>query len=237
MIKDIIFPKGSFRRHIARTLRSHPLLGWLAITRSVLASIKLTGKIWPVRCFIYPHINLNIKTTSTSNITMKGTLTVRPWGGEKGASYLEVGPSGCLEINGDFEIGQGIIIIIGRGAKLQIAGRQSESASGITSNTKIMVEESMFIGRDCIISWDCFLTDSDWHDTFHFNNKNKRSSPVVIGDHVWIGHGASILKGTVIEEGCIVASKATTINSKFNSNTLIAGTPARQIKNNVSWER
>ena len=92
-----------------------------------------------------------------------------------------------------------------------------------------MVEESVDIGYDCIIAWDVFISDSNWHDISGVT----RISPISIGDHVWISHGVSVLKGAVIPSGCIVGAKSLVTNVFDTEKSLIAGIPAKLIKNNV----
>lgn len=53
---------------------------------------------------------------------------------------------------------------------------------------------------------------------------------VKIGDNCWIGAKATILDGTIIGNGCIVAAGAV-VKGKFPDNVIIGGVPARIIKN------
>lgn len=54
-------------------------------------------------------------------------------------------------------------------------------------------------------------------------------SPVTISDDVWIGFGASILKGVTIGQGAIVGAGAL-VNADVPSWTVVAGSPARVIR-------
>lgn len=52
---------------------------------------------------------------------------------------------------------------------------------------------------------------------------------------MWIGCGVKIYKGTVIPEGCVIASD-TIVKGVFEiENSLIGGNPARVIKENIKW--
>jgi len=53
---------------------------------------------------------------------------------------------------------------------------------------------------------------------------------IKIGSNCWIGAKATILDGTVIGDGCIVAAGAV-VSGKFPNNVIIGGVPARIIKN------
>ena len=55
------------------------------------------------------------------------------------------------------------------------------------------------------------------------------SSPVVIGDAVWIGGNSTILKGVTIGDGAIVA-RGSVVTKNVEPFTLVAGNPARKVK-------
>ena len=130
-------------------------------------------------------------------------------------------------------MGPNVHISVGSFGVLKIKGTDKSSGSGVTCDTRIMVKKSLEIGADCIIAWDCFITDSDWHKM----DGSVRTEPVIIGDNVWISHGVSILKGSSIGSGSIIGAKSI-VNSKFvTKNALIVGNPARVCRQGVKWER
>jgi acetyltransferase-like isoleucine patch superfamily enzyme len=53
---------------------------------------------------------------------------------------------------------------------------------------------------------------------------------VTIGNNCWIGAGATILAGVTIGDGCVIAAGAI-VNRSFPPNSVIAGIPAKLIKN------
>ena len=60
------------------------------------------------------------------------------------------------------------------------------------------------------------------------------AKPVVIGDRVWIGQGAVILKGVTIGNGAIIAA-GSVVTKDVPPNTMVAGNPAVVKKENVKW--
>ena len=62
----------------------------------------------------------------------------------------------------------------------------------------------------------------------------KCARPIDIGNHVWIGSKANILKGIKIGEGAIVASGAV-VTKDVPEHSLVAGDPAKVIRQNVEW--
>ncbi len=92
------------------------------------------------------------------------------------------------------------------------------------------------IGTDCLISWGVEIRVGDWHTicdrTGNIINYNQ---DVIIGNHVWCGSNVMILKGSIIPDGCVIGTRSL-VTHKFNiPNTIIAGSPAKIIKENIIW--
>ncbi len=112
--------------------------------------------------------------------------------------------------------------------------------------SRIYCSEQITIGDYVLISDNVSIMDSDLHpiqaskrreisDSWadgHFPNvyNDIRSSPVHISNDVWIGFGASILKGVTIGEGAIVGA-GSLVTSNVPCWTIVAGTPAQPIRN------
>ena len=176
---------------------------------------------------------LHIIKEEKSSLIINGSLCIESFFGGNNNSMIHLGKNSTLTIDGDFIIGNGVKIFLYENAELYIGGKLNESASGITENTKIMVKKKMHIGKDCLISWNVFISDSDWHAIDGVNEQ----ADVYIGDHVWIAPNVSILKGTKIGRGSIVSTNALTMNKEYPQNVLLAGSPANIKKNNVVWHR
>lgn len=102
--------------------------------------------------------------------------------------------------------------------------------------TRINVATSVDIGQDCAIAWDCDILDSDFHRVRNLDGSLSRvSAPVVIADRVWIGAGVKILKGTTIGEDSVVAAGAI-VSGSFPPKSLIAGSPARVVRQIDGWD-
>ncbi len=110
----------------------------------------------------------------------------------------------------------------------------------------IMAEERIEIGSHCLISWNVGIADSDFHpidpalrriDAMalapFYEGKPARpligTKPVHIGDNVWIGMGALILKGVSIGSDAVVAAGAV-VSKDVPPGAVVAGNPAAIVK-------
>lgn len=60
---------------------------------------------------------------------------------------------------------------------------------------------------------------------------------VIIGKHVWIGAFAHFLKGSSIPDNCVASYRSLVTREFTNENVIIGGTPAKEIKEIVVWEK
>ncbi|WP_156922300.1 acyltransferase [Cohnella thermotolerans] len=100
----------------------------------------------------------------------------------------------------------------------------------LNRRSEVMCKRHVKIGSHCAISWDVTITDTDYHTL----EGTEPTMPVVIGDHVWIGCKAVILKGVTIGRGAVVAAGAV-VSKDVPARALVAGVPARVVRENVSW--
>src|SRR5207248_10691357 len=110
----------------------------------------------------------------------------------------------------------------------------------------VMAEERIEIGSHCLISWNVWIADSDFHPLEpaqrlidaqalapYFKDRPSRpklkTAPVKIADNVWIGMNATILKGVRIGENSVVAA-GSVVSKSVPSNTVVAGNPAVEVR-------
>lgn len=100
------------------------------------------------------------------------------------------------------------------------------------------VNESITIGSDVMIAQTATIRDTD--HAFQRTNRPMLeqgivTSPVVIEDDVWIGHGATILKGVRIGRGSIVAAGAV-VTKDVPPFSIVGGIPAKIIKSRLDMQ-
>ena len=91
------------------------------------------------------------------------------------------------------------------------------------------------IGKECMFSNEIVFRTGDSHSIIDCDgNRINHSKDIKIGTHVWIGSQVVILKGASIGDNSIVGTRSL-VTSTFGSNCVIGGSPAKTIKQGVSW--
>ena len=105
----------------------------------------------------------------------------------------------------------------------------------IGHHTSLVVSSSVRVGKHCLIAGDVRISDYDGHP---IDAECRRAGepapvdsirPVVIGDDVWIGNNALILKGVHIGDRSIVGAGAV-VTRDVPPDVVVAGNPARVVK-------
>ncbi|MDO5548128.1 MAG: acyltransferase [Eubacteriales bacterium] len=94
-------------------------------------------------------------------------------------------------------------------------------------NVSITALKMIEIGDNCKVANNVVIVDHD-HD-YHNSNIGYQCAPVVIGNNVWIGANAVILKGVTIGDNAVIAA-GSVVNKDVPSEAIVAGIPARIIK-------
>jgi acetyltransferase-like isoleucine patch superfamily enzyme len=145
-------------------------------------------------------------------------------------------------------IGDGNILYIGRDARLRgdcdLLLEDGGSwiyigAQTTMTRTQLIASEGRNIrfGQDCMVAAGTVVRTSDSHSIL--DARGVRTNPamhVTIGDHVWIGLRALVMKGVQIGSGAIVAA-GSVVTRDVRGRDLAAGIPARTVRRNVDWKR
>lgn len=137
---------------------------------------------------------------------------------------------GKMLIEGNFSIGRGCKIDVGKNGVLKIG-----KGGYINSNTKLIVTHKLEIGDNCAISWDCQFLDEDFHKIDYGNKRETTFNDIFIGNNVWIGCGVKIYKGSYIANGCVIASDSVVKGIFKQKKCLLGGYPVKVLKENIDW--
>lgn len=130
---------------------------------------------------------------------------------------------------GRTDVGYGSYIQVGSNATLRIGN------TFINREVKIICNKSITIGDGCIVAMGAVIRDNDGGNHKILAEGYENAKPVTIGNHVWLGENVMVLKGVTIGEGAIVAASSL-VTKDVPAHTLVAGSPAKVIRENVEWE-
>ncbi len=125
-------------------------------------------------------------------------------------------------------------------------GRVEIGAYTAISGIRIEAATEVVIGRYCQISYHVDIHDNNGHPLDPEKRRNQmvrvhengmdlnsvyesETEPVVIGDNVWIGHDATILKGVTIGDNAVIAT-GSVVTRDVPPGTVAAGNPAKIVK-------
>jgi acetyltransferase-like isoleucine patch superfamily enzyme len=153
-----------------------------------------------------------------------------------------------LALDGLAFIGGGVKLQVKRGARLDL-GRWSWLGHG----TKIRVHEGevsigaktvlgqectisayqhVSIGRECVVADRVMLIDFD-HGVVDVERPIRLQGiykrDVRVGNNVWIGYGACILRGVTVGDNAVIGTNAV-VTSDVPANAVVGGVPARVIR-------
>lgn len=102
----------------------------------------------------------------------------------------------------------------------------------VNSRSEIRARELVRIGAGSIIGFDVLVTDTNHHEL----EGSVTTAPTIIGENVWIGARAVVLRGVTIGDGAIVAA-GSVVTRNVPARALVAGNPAAVRRENVAWRR
>ena|SRR5215213_1593603 len=95
---------------------------------------------------------------------------------------------------------------------------------------------SIDIGSGCLFA-SAYIVTSDYHSIYSTLNEKRINypKPITIEDRVWIGKDVTILKGAYIGSGSVVGINSVVTKEFKRKNVILAGNPAKIVKENISW--
>ncbi len=133
-----------------------------------------------------------------------------------------------MVVDGQFQVFGNSYIRVAKGGKLILNGGFINENVQITAGDVVEIGNGFTCGRDVVIrSYDGHTICQEGYVV---------SAPIKIGNHVWIGQGATILKGVTIGDGAIIAAGAI-VTKDVPSGCIAAGVPAKVVRENVAWKQ
>lgn len=146
--------------------------------------------------------------------------------------------------NNTVDIGEGCNIV---GLRMLIIGENNLVCfkKGVTINASTtqptvinaLGGKTIYIGEGALLSNNIEIHTTDYHGIYNLGGKRiNADKDIIIGNHVWLGLGVKILKGTKIADGCMIGAGSVLSGIYPKKNCIIAGNPAKIIKEQIFWD-
>jgi len=145
-----------------------------------------------------------------------------------------IGPGVVLEIGKTAQVELGRWSWIGHGTKIRChEGRVSIGAKTVMGQEcTISAFQLVSIGRECVIADRVMLIDFD-HGVVEVERPIRHQGiykrDTIVGNNVWIGYGACILRGVTVGDNAIIGTNAV-VTKDVPPNAVVAGVPAKVIR-------
>ena len=139
-----------------------------------------------------------------------------------------------------FEIGRGATVHLGRwswighGSKIRVHEGELRIGAKTVLGQECTISsfQSVSIGRECIVADRVMFIDFD-HGVVEVERPIREQGiykrDVCIGHNVWIGYGASFLRGVTVGDNAVVGTY-TVVNRDVPANAVVAGVPVRVLR-------
>jgi acetyltransferase-like isoleucine patch superfamily enzyme len=145
-----------------------------------------------------------------------------------------VGPGCSLEVGRQATLELGRWSWIGHGCKIRVhEGNASIGAKTVLGQEcTISAFQHVSIGRECVIADRVMLIDFD-HGMVEVERPIRLQGiykrDVRVGNNVWIGYGACILRGVTVGDNAVIGTGAV-VTRDVPANAVVGGVPARVIR-------
>lgn len=147
---------------------------------------------------------------------------------------LVVHQGGRIETHGTVQLCAGSCMSISSNAVCRL-----DDGVILSPNSMISCTHGLSIGSNSMFGWGLTLQDDDLH-TIQYATleeqemRDKRHCQIQIGSNVWAGHHVTILKGVTIGDNVIIGANSV-VTKDIPSGAMVAGNPARVVKQGVRW--
>lgn len=213
------------------------------IAYDLIRSIYFNFRYLPIKQAIYLPVwitnNFRVMKLKRGQIVLDAPLRKNFFFGEcgsaglqevKGGIYLDDGAK--IYLNAMCILGQGTVLRCDKNATIEF-GKNFYC----NKNCYLRSSERIKFGDDCSLGWNVQLNADDGHVVKYNGKMSQQKGHITIGNHVWLTSNTIVTKEVTIADGCIVAQGAIVTKSITDSQSLVAGIPAKAIKNNVEWKK
>lgn len=211
--------------------------------RDYIHSLYFCLKIFPFRIAIKTPINIShqvkIGNIYRGAIVLNGPLYHNKiFIGHQGYSaiaenegLINIEPEGKLIIEGTARFAQGVRLWIDQNATITVGDNFY-----CNKNCLFRAFDNITIGKDVLMGWDIEMNTTDGHHIIIDGQEKENHGPIVIGNHVWIASHVIFSKNSAVADDCIVAQRSLVSTKVKCANTIVGGTPARELRQGINWD-
>lgn len=184
---------------------------------------------------IYTTPNCVFEISKNSKIKLYGYLVVgnSPFKNSKLETRIRLEKGATLIIGGFCTGGYGF----GYGSDIELFEDSILDIKGglpTNMNTTIICKKKISIGGMTAIGRNVTIRDNNGGHLINIDGYVD-SRPIVIGEHVWLCEGATILSGVKIGDGSIIGAKSV-ISRSFPAHVSVSGNPAKINSEGIEWK-
>lgn len=123
---------------------------------------------------------------------------------------------------------------LGEGFGIAVEGGELSFGNHFYANRNLLIEcqKKISLGDHVLTGWNVSVRDTDGHSVM----EKPFVKEIIVRNHVWITSDVTILKGSKISEGSVIACNSTVCGLQMQKeNCLAGGTPAEIIRENITW--
>lgn len=225
-----LYPSFGIRaiRHFLNMINDRSFKNYFQMLYYNFLCKKVNRNIRHSRILFYKGALLSLDDNSEIELNASLILGKKRVRGNNVSTRIQLARNCKLTVNGNFRCNEGTYIWITHSGHLILEGGFINEGATITCASEVRIGKGANIAREAVIR------DFDGH---YIEDVNYRTAkPVYIGDNVWIGYRAMILKGVTIGDGSIVAANAV-VTKDVPPHCIVAGNPAKVIRNNINWRQ
>jgi acetyltransferase-like isoleucine patch superfamily enzyme len=162
----------------------------------------------------------------------RGALATRLAPGLRAATGLRIGRGSIPQLRNGGRATLGEKVSLARGCQVVVRGGTLTigDRTEIMQGSVIAARQEVRIGADCLIAEYVTIRDQDhrFGPGLITAQAGFETAPVVIGNNVWIGAKATVLRGVTIGEGAVIGAHAV-VTQDIPAGAVAVGVPARVI--------
>lgn len=180
--------------------------------------------------YLLPNQNTRIELGKNARIILHANLNLNTnkYPGSRAECYLRLRDGASMTVMGTVNLMYHGTIEVHKNASLQIG------ACSVQSGAVIICAYKMTIGQECLFARMSHISDSDHHQILNAEGEiTNYPRETVIGDHVWVGVKATILKGAKIKSGCVIGANSL-VGGRVGEHQFLMTEPSR-VFSDVYW--